>query len=171
MNGAVRLLGDGYPRLLSARDLDMKWKAIKMLVNHWVHGHRDGCHDDIADHIRYAAVKHKVPVSLAMAVAKSESEFRPHRISRAGAMGVMQLMPGTALEMGVVDPFNARQNVDGGVRYLAKLWKRYKGDAKRAVAAYNAGPGAVPLHGNFSMPQETRQYIQNVTHHLKRAKH
>jgi len=99
---------------------------------------------------------------LALSVAEVESGFAPHRISSAGAMGVMQLMPATARELGVGDPFDPRQGVDGGVRYLAFLRRRYGGDTRRVAAAYNAGPGRIARRGPLALPDETRAYVAQV---------
>jgi hypothetical protein len=109
-----------------------------------------------------SAQKHHVPENLALAIAKVESDFLPYRISPTGAMGVMQLMPDTAGDLGLRDPFHTQENTDGGVRYLAKLWKIYRGDIRRVAAAYNAGPGNVPRAGAYLGPPETRRYVDKV---------
>jgi hypothetical protein len=109
-----------------------------------------------------SAQKHNVPRKLAFAIAKAESDFIPYRISPTGAMGLMQLMPDTASALGIRDPFHPGENADGGVRYLAKLWKLYRGDMRRVAAAYNAGPGSVPRIGAFLVPPETRRYVDKV---------
>ncbi len=102
-----------------------------------------------------------------MAIARTESGLHDHRISRAGAMGLMQLMPDTASRLGVQDPFDTKENVDGAARYLRSLWRQYGGDKKRVVAAYNAGPGRVPKRGQLrGLPLETRHYVKRV---LQRA--
>jgi soluble lytic murein transglycosylase-like protein len=77
-------------------------------------------------------------------------------------MGLMQLMPNTAQELGVLDPFDVRENADAGVRYLKQLMTTYRGDLRRAVAAYNAGAGRVPLRGPLLLPAETRTYVSRV---------
>lgn len=74
----------------------------------------------------------------------------------------MQLMPGTAADYGVSDPFDAAENIDGGVRFLRYLWRRYKGDRRRVVAAYNLGPGRVPVRGALQLPSETDIYLTRV---------
>ncbi|MDP2341748.1 MAG: lytic transglycosylase domain-containing protein [Deltaproteobacteria bacterium] len=107
------------------------------------------------------ATRHKVPRALLLAVVGVESGFRQSAVSRAGARGLMQLMPATADDL-EVDASDARQNVDGGARYLAWLLK-YFGDERLALAGYNAGPGRVKRAGNV-VPniKETRAYVDNV---------
>ena len=114
-----------------------------------------------------ASVRHGVDPGLAQAVAKRESGFQPRVVSPKGAVGVMQLMPGTALSLGV-DPWNARQNIEGGVRYLASLLGRYRGNVRLALAAYNAGPGAVDRFGGVPPYAETRVYVGSVMGDYKR---
>jgi soluble lytic murein transglycosylase-like protein len=74
----------------------------------------------------------------------------------------MQLMPGTAKELGVNDPFDLAENADGGVRYLRQLLSQYRGNVRRALAAYNAGPGRIPHRGPLTMPDETRSYVARI---------
>jgi hypothetical protein len=111
--------------------------------------------------IAEAAAKYGVKFSLVKAVVAIESGFRPAVTSRAGAMGLMQLMPGTAKELGVVDATDPRENIHGGTRYLAALLKHFK-DEELAVAAYNAGPGRVVRAGGVPRIAETRAYVANV---------
>ena len=99
------------------------------------------------------------------AVAWRESRLRAGLISKAGAIGEMQLMPGTAHDLGV-DPFDSRQNYTGGATYLRGLLKRYNGDVLRALAAYNAGPGAVDRYGGIPPFKETRDYVAAVLDRL-----
>jgi soluble lytic murein transglycosylase-like protein len=114
-----------------------------------------------------SAQRHNVPRRLAFAIAKAESDFIPYRISPTGAMGIMQLMPDTAKALGIRDPFHTQENVDGGVRYLAKLMQRYRGDMRRTAAAYNAGPGNVPRVGAYGVPKETRRYVDKVIRYFR----
>lgn len=111
--------------------------------------------------IEEAAAFHGVDPNLVRAVVKTESAFQPEAVSSAGAMGLMQLMPGTAEYLGVKDPFDPVQNVNGGVRYLRELLDRYSWDLDRALAAYNWGPGNLD-RSTGSLPQETRNYIRRV---------
>jgi soluble lytic murein transglycosylase-like protein len=109
-----------------------------------------------------ASRTNRVPATLVAAMVDAESHGDPSAVSRAGAQGIMQLMPATSLEYGVANPFDPRENIDGGTRYLHDLLRRYRGNVKFAVAAYNAGPGAVDLaHGIPPFP-ETRAYVARV---------
>lgn len=150
--------GDVHP--LSVRRVPERALALAWLFAH--HLHCDDGSLSAEQLVQAAAERHGVPVRLALAVARTESGFVHTRISRTGAMGLMQLMPATARELGVRDPFDARDNADGGVRYLAQLISMYRGDARRAVAAYNAGMGRVPRRGPQALPLETRTYVGRV---------
>ncbi len=111
--------------------------------------------------IEEAAAKHGVDSNLVRAVIKVESNYNPHAISRKGAMGLMQLMPSTARSL-QVNPFDARQNIDGGVRHLKQLLQDFNGDLTKSVAAYNAGAGAVQRHGGVPPYAETQAYVRRV---------
>lgn len=102
---------------------------------------------------------------LVEAVAWRESRMRPGVVSRAGAIGEMQLMPGTARDLGV-DPYDTRQNLHGGARYLSVMMRRYNGDLVLALAAYNAGPGAVDRYGGVPPYRETRAYVEAIMQRL-----
>lgn len=106
------------------------------------------------------ADKYRLDPTLISAVISTESAFDSRAISRKGAMGLMQLMPNTAREMGVRNPFNPEENIEGGTRYLKYLLKKYNGDLTRALAAYNAGPTRV--ESGRRLPLETRKYIKRV---------
>lgn len=108
-----------------------------------------------------AASRHRVPLPLLRAVVAVESGFRPNAVSRAGALGLMQLMPDTARDMGVDDPLDPVKNVNGGARYLAFLLRHFK-DESLAVAAYNAGPGRVGRLGRIPDIPETQAYVRSV---------
>ena len=112
-----------------------------------------------------AARLYQLPESFIRAVMRVESDFNPTVVSRAGAMGLMQLMPKTARSMGVADPFDARQNILGGARYLRILANRFKGDLVLTVAAYNAGQGAVEKYNGIPPYKETQRYVRRVLKH------
>ncbi len=108
-----------------------------------------------------ASTETGLPVQLIDAVIRTESGYRSGAVSRTGAQGLMQLMPDTARSVGVSDPFDPRQNILGGSRYLRKLYDQF-GSLELAVAAYNAGPGAVQKHDGIPPFQETRRYVATV---------
>jgi soluble lytic murein transglycosylase-like protein len=113
--------------------------------------------------IHVAARKYDLPPNLIKGVIRAESNFQVDAVSRAGAQGLMQLMPGTAKELGVENPFDIEENIDGGACYLRKMMDSFGGDLKVALAAYNAGPGAVQKYGGEIPPyQETERYINRV---------
>jgi soluble lytic murein transglycosylase-like protein len=108
-----------------------------------------------------------VKPSLISAVIDAESHGDPAAISRAGAMGLMQLMPATSSQYGVADPFDAQANVAGGVHYLHDLLHRYHGNVSYALAAYNAGPGLVDAAHGIPAISETRSYVARITAALR----
>jgi len=116
-----------------------------------------------ADYIAEKSEQHSVPVWLISAVIHAESFYNPYAVSSAGAVGMMQLMPGTAQRYGVTNRQDPHQNIDGGVRYLKDLLDMFDGNVDLAVAAYNAGENAVKKYGNRIPPdQETRHYVRRV---------
>jgi soluble lytic murein transglycosylase-like protein len=119
--------------------------------------------EKIEQMIREVSARYNVDPALVRAVIQTESNWNSSAISRKGAVGLMQLVPVTAQQMGVNNAFDPKQNLDGGVRYLHTLLERYNGDLDKALAAYNAGPGAVDRAGGIPRYRETRDYVQKVT--------
>ncbi|MDB4972629.1 MAG: Lytic transglycosylase catalytic [Myxococcaceae bacterium] len=159
INCGVRWTG-GSVNPLSISRLGDRARALGMLA-----AHRISCpfhSDDVEEALREASARHGVPYRLVLSVARTESSLKHTVISSTGAMGVMQLMPNTARELGVDDPFSIEQNVDGGVRYLKLLLTTYRGNVRRALAAYNAGPARISKKGPLSMPDETRTYVSRI---------
>jgi hypothetical protein len=118
---------------------------------------------DIDSAIELAAERHNVDPNLVRAVIKVESNFNPNAVSRKGAMGLMQLMPQTARQLNVENPFDPGQNIDAGVRHLKHLMENFGGDVKLSLAAYNAGAGAVARSAGVPRIAETRNYVKRIT--------
>jgi soluble lytic murein transglycosylase-like protein len=120
--------------------------------------------DDRLDRIvREAAARHALNPALVKAVITTESGWNPHAVSSKGAMGLMQLIPGTAERFGVRNPYDPAQNIEGGTNYLRLLLDRYNGDLAKSLAAYNAGERAVDQSRGVPAYAETRRYVQKVT--------
>jgi soluble lytic murein transglycosylase-like protein len=120
----------------------------------------------VRQHIEVAATRFGVDSNLVDAVAWQESRYNPRARSSAGAMGVMQLMPGTARQLGVRDPHDVQQNVTGGTAYLRAQLDRFGNNVPLALAAYNAGPGAVLKYGGFPPYRETQNYVRQIMRRL-----
>ena len=118
---------------------------------------------EIDEAINKAADRHNVDPNLVHALVKVESNFNPNAVSRKGAMGLMQLMPQTARQLRLTNPFNPEENVDAGVRHLKELLDNYGGDVRLSLAAYNAGTGAVARSSGIPHYAETRNYVKRIT--------
>lgn len=118
--------------------------------------------EKILDLIDRTAQKHGLDEKLVRALVNQESGYNPNAQSKAGAMGLMQLMPATAAGLGVNDPFNPVENVEGGVKYLKSMLKRFNGNTVLALAAYNAGPNAVAKYGSVPPYKETQNYVRSI---------
>lgn len=117
--------------------------------------------------IEKTAAKYGLDGALLKAIVRQESDFNPNSVSSRGAMGLMQLMPETARGLGVTNPFDAVQNVDGGARYFRDLLLRFNGDVVSALAGYNAGPNAVKKYGGIPPYTETQNFVRKVMDYWK----
>ena len=113
-------------------------------------------------HIPRLAAQYGIDESLVRAVIRMESGGKTDAVSHKGAMGLMQLMPGTAKMLGVDDPFDPVQNLEGGIKYLSQLSDKYNGDLTKTLAAYNAGPGRVDAYGGIPPFAETQKYVRSI---------
>jgi len=113
-------------------------------------------------HISRLAARYGIDESLVRAVIRMESGGKTDAVSHKGAMGLMQLMPGTAKMLGVDDPFDPVQNLEGGIKYLSQLSDKYNGDITKTLAAYNAGPGRVDAYGGIPPFAETQKYVRSI---------
>jgi soluble lytic murein transglycosylase-like protein len=113
--------------------------------------------------IREAAAMYELDPGLIRAVMRTESAFNPYAVSRVGAQGLMQLMPALASDLGVTDPFDPRQNIMAGARYLRQLLDAHRGNVRLTLASYNAGPGNVKRYKGIPPFRETRNYVKKIT--------
>lgn len=125
---------------------------------------------DIRAAVDAASKAHAIDADFIASVIHAESSFNPRAVSPKGAQGLMQLMPGTALTLGVKDSFDANANVDGGTRYLRELLLRYDNDMAKALAAYNAGPNRVDRYHGVPPYLETRQYVARIIREFNQKK-
>ena len=123
----------------------------------------------ISETIRQAAHHYGVDSRLIEAMVQVESRFEPFAVSRVGAMGLMQLMPETARQLGVANPFDIEENIYAGVRYFKSLYNRFNGNLRLSLAAYNAGPAAVEMYGGVPPYPETMSYVEKIIRLFREA--
>ena len=121
---------------------------------------------DYEAYFKEASETYGVATSILKSIAKAESNFNPSAVSKAGAIGIMQLMPSTAASLGVSNSYDARENIMGGAKYISQLLSRYQGNISLALAAYNAGTGNVDKYGGIPPFTETQNYVQKVLSYM-----
>jgi soluble lytic murein transglycosylase-like protein len=160
---SIRAPKNGVQTLLDADDPSVNFVEPALTVRKTSHESENISEKDrIQNSIDEAAKRYNLPTSLIRAVVKAESNYQVRAVSSAGAQGLMQLMPATARELGVQNPFDIGQNIDGGAKYLRKMLDQFDGDIKIALSAYNAGPGTVSKFNGNVPYRETRNYVERV---------
>jgi len=137
--------------------------------NNQVVAEADDAELTIDEHIKEVAARHGVRADLVAAVIEAESDFNPRAVSRRGARGLMQLMPKTAKRLGVADPFDPKENIEGGVKHLRAMMDRFDNNIPLALAAYNAGEVAVIKYRGVPPYRETRAYVKRIMKRLDRS--
>jgi hypothetical protein len=143
---------------------DVRYRRVDILSNRL---HPMISEQELEPMIRRFSRQHQLHPALIRAVIKAESGFDPHAVSRAGAVGLMQLMPQTALRMDVRDLYDPEDNIGGGTKYLRQLLDRFRGNLPLALAAYNAGEHVVDRYRTLPPITETRQYVRKVLHYYR----
>ncbi|MGJ4789218.1 lytic transglycosylase domain-containing protein [Leptospira koniambonensis] len=154
--------GDPTPKKIESefsQELDSKMKGIFSQEN-------DPTPKDLSSIIERESNKNHLDPNLVKSVIKAESNFKPNAVSSKGAIGLMQLMPGTADILGVENPFDPEENIAGGTKFLADMMKKF-GNSDMAIAAYNAGPGAVQKYDGIPPYKETKDYVKKVNRFWK----
>jgi len=149
------------------QDSESTTQAVAADVNTTKSSGSSGSSSKFSDLINAAAEKYDVDAGLIKAVIKAESNFNPDAVSSSGALGLMQLMPATAKSLGVDDPLDPEQNIFGGTKFLHRLLDKYNNNVTLAIAAYNAGPGAVDRYGGIPPYSETQTYVKRVLNYMK----
>ncbi|MFP4159333.1 MAG: lytic transglycosylase domain-containing protein [Desulfobacterales bacterium] len=163
-------ISEGTEIFLDPETREISWQADHRVIRD---GHKqdtaspDTSMEEIERCISRAAAENNLSEQLIKSVIRAESGFDASAVSGAGARGLMQLMPGTARELGVTDAFDIRENIEAGARYLKKMLNDFGGSLEKALAAYNAGPGAVERFSGEVPYTETRQYVERVLSFLQ----
>jgi len=153
----------------SDKKKDQRWKAVDPdggtadSAGTSSGGYDEFDHAEVSRHIERIGGKYHIDPDLIRAMIKVESDFNHLAMSRKGAMGLMQIMPGTAKVLGLKDPWDPYANVEAGTKYMRYLVQRFRGSLRNALAAYNAGPSAVESHGGVPPYRETTEYVRRVT--------
>jgi hypothetical protein len=166
------------PASLEDRASDYRLPSARLTSPHWRPSKATDAsdcrsatsHADLDDVVNEASLRYRLDPDLVNSVIKAESAFNAHAVSPKGARGLMQLMPGTASQLGVANTFDPAANVEGGTKYLRQLMERYHFDVVKALAAYNAGPQRVEQYGGVPPYYETRAYVARVVRDFNKKK-